>query len=333
MKKLLITGYGNPENNLKFSDVKLPKIKSNEVLIEIHYASINPIDYKIIEGAMKPINKLNFPAPIGFDFSGKVIEKGKNVTNFDINEAVYGRVPDKLAGTFSENIIIDSKLISKAPESISLKDASTLPLVALTVLQAFNKVNLTKGDKVLIHAGSGGIGSIAIQYAKYMGAYVYTTTSTKNITWVKELGADRVIDYKKEDYKDIVKEIDIVFDTLGKNYTLEAFKLIKNKGRVVTLSGDLDDETAKKLGLNKIIRFLLSLKRIKLNRLKKNKSASYNYIYMQPNTSQLNFITSLVNQNILKPVIDKVFDFDDAINAILYLKTGRAKGKVILKIK
>jgi NADPH:quinone reductase-like Zn-dependent oxidoreductase len=332
MKQLLITGYGEVEKNLTFSDVDLRKIKSNEVLIEIHYAGINPIDYKIIEGAMKPINKLKFPAPIGFDFSGIIVQKGKDVTKFNVNDKVYGRVPDKLAGTFAEKMIINYELINKAPNNISLEKASCMPLVSLTVFQAFEKINLQKEQKILIHAGSGGIGSIAIQYAKHLGAYVYTTTSTKNIEWVKKLGADRVIDYKTEDYKEIISNIDAVFDTLGKNYTIDAFKIINKGAKVVSLSGDLDNETAKELGLNKLIRLFLSLKRLKLEREKKRKNATYKYVYMKPNTIQLDCITDLIEKDVLKPVIDKVFDFKDSIEALTYIQKGRAKGKVILKM-
>ena len=333
MKSLQITGYGKIEENLTFLDIKLPELKDNELLIDIHYAGINPIDFKIIEGAMRPIKKLNFPAPIGFDFSGKVLEKGKNVLNFEIGDDVYGRVPDEVAGTFSEKMNIDFQLVNKAPKNLSLKEASCMPLVSLTVFQAFEKMKLTKGDTILIHAGSGGIGSIAIQYAKHIGAYVYTTTSTKNVDWVKKLGADRVIDYKNEDYKKIAHNVDVVFDTLGRNYTIEAFEILKKGGRVVSLSGDLDDETAEKLGLNKLIRFFLYLKRLKLEKEKRKKSASYNYVYMSPNTKQLNIITNLIEQNILKPIIDKQFNFDDAIKALLYVQKGKSKGKVIIKIK
>ena len=333
MKKVLITGYGTIEDNVQLADVQTPQIKQNELLIEVYYASINPIDYKIIAGAMKAVNKLTFPASIGFDFSGKVIQRGNKVSKFAINDYVYGRVPDELSGTFSECIALDEKYLNKAPTNLSLKAASSIPLVALTVLQAFAKVSLSKHETVLIHAGSGGIGSIAIQYAKYLGAYVYTTTSTKNIHWVKKLGADRVIDYTREDYKTIAKDIDVVFDTLGGKYTLESLEIIKQGGKVVSISGDLDDETAKKLGLNILIRFVLYLKRLKLSKLIKNKSASYNYVYMTPNTTQLDKITKLIEHNILTPVIDKTFDIKDAIDALLYVQKGRAKGKVIIQIK
>jgi NADPH:quinone reductase-like Zn-dependent oxidoreductase len=186
---------------------------------------------------------------------------------------------------------------------------------------------------VLIHAGSGGIGTFAIQYAKAKGAFVYTTTSTKNVEWVKELGADRVIDYKKENYLDIAKDLDIVYDTLGGDYTVDAFKVIKKGGSVVSIAGDVDDSSAKKLGLNLIIRFFLAIKRWKITRAAKAKSAAYKFIMMEPNASQLEDIKALIENQSIKPVIDKEFLFSNAIDALLYQKNGHAKGKIVINMK
>jgi len=333
MKVLQINGYGKIKNNLTFSEANIPKIGNNDILIEIHAASVNPIDYKIIEGALKMVNKLTFPAPIGFDVSGKVIKKGSDVTNFEINDNVYARIPNEEVGTFAEYIAVDSKVVAIKPDNINFVEAASIPLVGLTTVQVFEEAKIKPGDKVLIHAGSGGIGTFAIQYAKSKGAFVYATTSTKNIDWVKNLGVDRIIDYKKENYLEIVKDIDIVYDTLGKNYTVDAFKVIKNGGKVISIIGDLDDKTAKELGLNSLIRFLLSLKRRKITQQMKQKSAMYRFVMMEPNASQLDDITVLIEKQLVKPIIDKVFDFDKAIDALLYLKEGRAKGKVIIKMK
>ena len=192
MKALQITGYGDVKNNLVFSEVEKPTIKDNQVLIEIHSASVNPIDYKIIEGLLKQIRKLTFPCPIGFDVAGIVVERGSNVTNLKVGDEVYSRVPSKSPGTFAEYIAVDSDVVCLKPSNLNFSESASLPLVGLTTIQSFDKASLKSGNKVLIHAGSGGIGTFAIQYAKSKGAYVYTTTSTKNVEWVKELGADRV---------------------------------------------------------------------------------------------------------------------------------------------
>jgi hypothetical protein len=333
MKALQIIGYGDVKSNLVFSEVEKPTIKDNQVLIEIHSASVNPIDYKIIEGLLKQIRKLTFPCPIGFDVAGIVLERGSNVTNLKVGDEVYSKVPSESPGTFAEYIAVDSDVVCLKPSNLNFSESASLPLVGLTTIQSFDKASLKSGDKVLIHAGSGGIGTFAIQYAKSKGAFVYTTTSTKNVEWVKELGADRVIDYKTENYLNIVNNIDIVYETLGGNYTIDAFKVIKNGGKVVSLIGDVDKETARELELNGVIRFVLALKRMKITKQIKHKSAYYKLILMNSNGTQLNEIKKLVEDKLIKPVIDKEFSFSESIDALLYQKSGRAKGKIIIKIK
>ena len=333
MKILQIKGYGDIKSNLSFSEIEKPTISDNQVLIEVYAASINPIDYKIVEGALKQIRKLTFPAPIGFDVSGVVIKKGNNVNHLNVGDEIYSRVPSDSPGTFSEFIAINADVVCLKPSNLDFIESSSLPLVGLTTIQSFNKANLKSGDKVLIHAGSGGIGTFAIQYAKSKGAYVYTTTSTKNVNWVKELGADRVIDYKTENYLDIVKDVNIVYDTLGGNYTEDAFKVIKDCGKVISIAGAIDDESAKELGLNGLIRFFLRLKSKKITKQANSKSAYYKFILMTPNGNQLNDIKSLVEAEKVKPIIDKTFPFSETIDALVYQKSGRAKGKIVVKMK
>jgi len=333
MKALQINGYGDVKSNLSFNEIEKPIVKDNQILIEIYAASVNPIDYKIIEGILKKINKLSFPAPIGFDVAGIVVEKGANVMDFNLGDEVYSRVPSESPGTFAEYIAVNSDAVCLKPSNLNFEQSSCLPLAGLTSIQSFNKANLKSGDKVLIHAGSGGIGTFAIQYAKSKGAYVYTTTSTKNVSWVKELGADRVIDYETENYLDILSNLDIVYDTLGGNYTVDAFDVIKEGGKVVSLTGEVDKETARELKLNGFIRFLLSMKRKKITKQIKKKSAYYKMILMSPNGQQLQEIKKLVEDQSIKPIIDKTFTFSESIDALLYQKLGRAKGKIIIKIK
>ena len=333
MRILQIKGYGDIKSSLSFSEIEKPTISDNQVLIEVYAASINPIDYKIVEGALKQVRKLTFPTPIGFDVSGVVIKKGNNVNHLNIGDEIYSRVPSDSPGTFSEFIAINADVVCLKPSNLDFIESSSLPLVGLTTIQSFNEANLKSADKVLIHAGSGGIGTFAIQYAKSKGAYVYTTTSTKNVNWVKELGADRVIDYKTENYLDIVKDIDIVYDTLGRNYTEDAFKVIKDCGKVISIAGAIDDESAKELGLNRFIRFFLRLKIKKITKRANSKSAYYKFIFMTPNGNQLNDITSLVEAEKVKPIIDKIFPFSETIDALVYQKSGRAKGKIVIKMK
>jgi len=327
LKALQITQYGELKEGLAFMEADKPEIKKSDILIEVKAAGLNPIDYKMVNGNLKDMVPLDLPSTIGFDLSGVVVEKGEDVSGYEIGDAVYARVPQEQMGTVAEYVALEHKIASKKPDNISFEEAAGLPLVGLTAIQALERVNLKKDDKVLIHAGSGGVGSFAIQYAKHKGAYVYTTTSTKNVDWVKELGADRVIDYKNEDYQSVVSDLDIVFDTLGGDYTLDAFSIIKDGGRVSSIASVPDEETAAMMGMEN---YELPEK---FTRLIKEHSANYKLTWMQPNGEQLDAISQMVKESILRPVVDKVYAFEDGIEAYTHLATGRAKGKVIITLR
>lgn len=326
MKALQITKYGDIKDSLTFNDIEKPSVRANDILVEVKAASLNPIDYKLVEGHLKDMVPLNLPCTIGYDVSGVVLEKGADVSNFEVGDKVYSRIPQEQMGTLTEYVAVNSEVVAKKPTNSSFVEAAALPLIGLTAIQALERVGLKENDRVLIHAGSGGVGSFAIQYAKAKGAYVYTTTSSKNVAMVKALGADRVIDYKTEDYKTIVKDLDIVFDTLGNNYTLEAFEVIKEGGKVTSIVGPLDEETAKHMGMTD---YKLPEQ---FSKLINEKSATYKLTWMQPNGEQLNTIATMVENGAIKPVVDKVYSFVNSIEACLYLATGRAKGKVIISI-
>jgi NADPH:quinone reductase-like Zn-dependent oxidoreductase len=326
MKALQIVKYGELKDGLSFNETARPSVNAKDILIETKAAALNPIDYKLVSGGFHEMLPLDLPVTIGFDVSGVVVEKGSEVTNFEIGDKVYTRVPQNQMGTVAEYVAVDSSVVSKKPENISFEEAASLPLIGLTAMQALQRVGLKAGDNVLIHAGSGGVGSFAIQYAKAKGAYVYTTTSTNNVAWVKAIGADRVIDYKKEDYKSIVSELDIVFDTLGGDYTTEAFQVIKVGGKVTSISSILDEETA---GIMGIEGYQMPED---FSKLITEKSATYKFTWIQPNSEQLDEISGMVKEGKIKPIIDKVYAFGDGIEAYLYLATGRAKGKVIINL-
>jgi NADPH:quinone reductase-like Zn-dependent oxidoreductase len=326
MKALQIVKYGDLKDSLTMGEIAKPSVKSNQILVAVKAASLNPIDFKLAEGKLKEMMPLNLPSTIGFDVSGVVTELGANVTDFEIGDEVYTRVPQEQMGTVTDYVAVRSDVAAKKPVSISFEEAAGLPLTGLTAIQALEKVGIKEGDRILIHAGSGGVGSFAIQYAKAKGAIVYTTTSTKNVDWVKALGADRVIDYKTEDYKEVANNLDIVFDTLGGDYTLDAFEIIKEGGKVTSIVGPPDEETAKNMGMTD---YKLPEK---LSKLIKEKSADYKLTWMQPNSKQLDEITIMVDNGSIKPVVDKVYAFENSIDAYQYLATGRAKGKVIITL-
>ena len=326
MKALQVKKYGEISDGLVIKNVDKPKIKENDVLLEVKAASLNPIDYKLVEGELKDMVTLNLPATVGYDVSGVIIEKGVAVSNYKIGDEIYARVPQNQMGTIAEFVAVESKLIAKKPTNITFEQAAGLPLVGLTAIQALEAVGIKEGDRILIHAGSGGVGSFAIQYAKVRGAIVYTTTSTKNVDWVKALGADRVIDYTKEDYKEVANELDIVFDTLGDDYTFEAFEIIKEGGKVTTLVGPPDEKTAKEMGITD---YKLPEQ---LAKLIKDKTAVYKLTWMHPSGEQLDAICAMVEEGAIKPIVDLIYAFEDGVDAYEYLATGKAKGKVIIKL-
>ena len=326
MKALQIIKYGEIKGSLAFNEVSKPTVQANDVLIEVKAAAINPIDKSIILGNLQGMLPIPLPSTSAYDVSGIVVETGNEVSNFEIGDLVYSRVPQEQMGTLAEFVVVTNDAVSKKPGNISFEEAASLPLAGLTALQSLEYAGIKENDKVLIHAGSGGVGSYAIQYAKAKGAYVYTTTSTSNVQWVKELGADRVIDYKTEDYKSIAKDVDIVFDTLGQNYSLESFEVVKTGGIVVSVVGPLDEASAKMFGMAD---YKLPAE---LAKASGDKDAEYKFIFMHPNGLHLSEIKEMIEDDKIKPIIDKVYPFSESIEAFEHLATGRAKGKIVVKI-
>ncbi len=330
MKALIQIGYGDFKNNLVIMDMPIPEISDDEVLVKVKYTSINPHDYKVIQGTFAKTEKLKFPALVGSDFSGIIVKVGRNVDNLVEGDAVFGTVD----GAFAEYCKVKYQDVCLMDSSVDFETISSFSVVGMTTIQAFDRVGgINKGDKILIHAGSGGIGTFAIQYAKSKGAFVYTTTSTKNKDWVNALGADVVIDYKKESYLEACSELDIVFDTLGDSYTYDAFKIIKQGGKIISLLPvEINMKVAKELKIPKLIAFFLSLKTGKLKKLIRAMHANYEFIFMRPNQAQLKEILSLVQSQTIKPIIEKTFYFSDVISAFEHLARGRTKGKITIKI-
>jgi len=326
MRALQIISYGEIKDSLVFNELSKPAVQSNDVLIEVKAAAINPIDKSIILGNLQGLLPIPLPSTSAYDVSGIVLEKGVGVSNFEIGDLVYSRVPQEQMGTLTEYVAVDSAAVSKKPGNISFEEAASIPLAGLTAFQSLEAAGIKKDDRVLIHAGSGGVGSLAIQYAKAQGAFVYTTTSTTNLAWVKALGADRVIDYKTEDYRSIAKDVDIVLDTLGQNYTLESFEVIKQGGIVVSVVGPLDEPSANMLGMSdyKLPETLA--------KASNDRKADYKFILMHPNGAHLNEIKSLIEDEKIKPIIDRVYPFSESVEAFTHLATGRAKGKIVVKV-
>ena len=332
MKSLMITKYGELSTSLEIQEVPIPSIAPNQILIKTYASSFNPLDYKIVRGDFKAMRKIQFPKGIGRDVSGVIEKVGEKVEKFKAGEKVCSRIDESLVGTMADYVISNADDVSLLPSNLKHEEIAGIPLAGLTSYQALVDVaKLLPGENILIHAGAGGVGSIAIQLAKHLRAKVTTTTSTKNIGLVQKLGADNIIDYTKQSYLEEGPKFDVVFDTLGGKYTLDSFKVLKKGGRVVSIAGDVDSITTKQLGLNRIIRFLLRLKAKKVTNAASKIGAKYRFLLMSPNGDQLKKLVELYESGSIKPVIDKTYKFDESIQALEYLSKGRAKGKVVVK--
>ncbi|MEK3767032.1 NADP-dependent oxidoreductase [Paenibacillus sp. FSL R5-0887] len=332
MKAMIIKKYGN--SPLQLADIPTPAVGDYDVLAEIHAASINPIDFKVRDGKVRTLLKYNMPLVLGNDFSGIVIQVGKNVKKFKIGDEIYGRPRKDRIGTFAEYISVHEEDIALKPHNLSFEEAASIPLVGLTSYQALHDIlQLTAGQKVLIQAGAGGVGTFAIQLAKTMGIYVATTTSDAGAELVKSLGADQIINYKTEAFDKILQNYDGVFDTIGGETLEKAFKTVKQGGQIVSVSGLPNARFGKEYGAGFIKTNIFRLITRKLSKLEAKHKVKYSFLFMKPSGSQLEVISELIESGQIKPVIDQVFPFVEAQKAMEYSESGRAKGKIILKIK
>ncbi|WP_259415990.1 NADP-dependent oxidoreductase [Bacillus toyonensis] len=332
MKAMIIDKYGKVP--MRMAEVPAPEINEYEVLAEIHAASINPIDFKIRDGKVKMLLKYEMPLILGNDFSGVIVKIGSKVTRFKVGDEIYARPRKNKIGTFAEYISIHEDDVALKPKNLSFEEAASIPLVGLTSYQALHDImHLQKGQKILIHAGSGGVGTFAIQLAKIMGAAVTTTASEAGSDLVKSLGADEIINYKTEKFEDILKNYDAVFDTIGGATLEKSFNIIKSGGNIVSVSGMPNARFGKEFGSGFFKTLLFSLASRKLTALEKKHNAQYSFLFMKPSGDQLRTIANYIESGNIKPVIDRVFPFEDAQKAMEYSEAGRAKGKIIVKIK
>ncbi|MFE4761275.1 NADP-dependent oxidoreductase [Bacillus mycoides] len=332
MRAMVIDKYGKVP--IRMTEMPTPEINEYEVLAEIHAASINPIDFKIRDGKVKLLLKYKMPLILGNDFSGVIVKVGTKVTQFKVGDEIYARPRKDKIGTFAEYIAIHENDIALKPKNLTFEEAASIPLVGLTSYQALHDImQLQKGQKILIHAGSGGVGTFAIQLAKIMGATVATTASEAGENLVKSLGADEIINYKKEKFEDILKNYDAVFDTLGGTTLEKSFDIIKSEGNIVSVSGMPNARFGKEFGSGFFKTLLFSLASKKLTALEKKHNAQYSFLFMKPSGDQLRIIAKYIESGQIKPIIDRIFSFEDTQKAMEYSESGRAKGKIIVKIK
>jgi len=333
MKALTFKRYGkSPEIGL--AQVPRPEVKPDEILVEVHAAGINPIDNMITTGLFKPVLKFQLPATMGSDLAGIVTEIGSSVTRFKIGDAVFASVFDLGTGSIAEFAVVPERVAAPKPANLDFVQAASIPMVGLTSWQALKeRADLQPGQKVFIPAGSGGIGTFAIQFAKYLGARVATNTSTANVQMVSRLGADEVIDYRKQAFDKVLRGYDLVLGTLRGDAVERSLDILKPGGKIISLVGPLDKAFARARRLNIFLGFVFGLMSRKIMRLARKKDVEYSFLFARPDGAQLNEIGKLLESERIRPVIDKVFAFEHAKEALEYLAQGRAKGKIVIKIK
>ncbi len=334
MKAYQITKYSKKEQ-LKLTNVAEPQVAENQVLVQIHAAGVNLLDSMIKWGEFKLFLPYKTPLTNGHDMAGVITKVGSKVSKYKVGDEVFSRVSDYKIGTFAEYIAVNENDLALKPKNLSMEEAASIPLVGLTAWQALVEIaNVKKGQKVFIQAGSGGVGTFAIQLAKYLGAYVASTTSTANVALVKKLGADLVIDYKKEDFEDNLKDYDFVLHSNRDPKILEqSLRILKSGGKLVSLVGPPTPEFAEEIGLPWHLKFVTKLLSSGAKKKAEKLGVHFRFLFMRADGKQLGEITKLIESGIIKPVIDKVFPFEQTNEALDYVETGRSRGKVVIKVK
>lgn len=333
MKAFIVSRYGKKEN-LQLTELAEPVAKGSDILVQVHSAGVNVLDSKIRNGEFKMILPYKTPFALGHDVAGVVTQVGPDVSKFKVGDEVYARPADFRIGTFAEFISMNENDAAIKPTNLSMEEAASIPLVGLTAWQALvEKSNLKKGQKVFIQAGSGGVGTFAIQLAKHLDAIVATTASAANIELVKSLGADFIIDYKKEDFETILKDYDVVLNSQDAKALEKSIKVLKIGGRVISISGPPDLDFGKSINANWFLNIVFSVLSARIRKKAKRLGVSYSFLWMRAQGEQLSRITKLLESGVIKPVIDKVFPFEQTNEAMSYLETGRAKGKVVVTMK
>jgi NADPH:quinone reductase-like Zn-dependent oxidoreductase len=333
MKAFTLNRYSKT-NELELTSVPDPVVLENDVLVQIHAASVNVLDSKIKSGEFKALLRYKLPLILGHDVAGVVVKVGANVRRFKVGDEVYARPADYRVGTFAELIAINEADVARKPNNLSMEEAASIPLVGLTAWQALvEKAQLKNGQKVFIQAGSGGVGTFAIQLAKYLGATVATTASSANAEWLKGLGADVVVDYKTQDFETLLNDCDVVLNSQDTKTLHKSLSTLKAGGQLISISGPPDAQFASKAGLPWFMKGVMSLLSYKIRKEAKQRQIDYAFLFMRAQGGQLEKITALIEAGAIRPVVDKVFSFDQTNEALAYVESGRAKGKVVIKVK
>jgi NADPH:quinone reductase-like Zn-dependent oxidoreductase len=333
MKALVFKRYGGPDH-VTFADIPRPVPKPNEILVQVHAAGLNPIDNMVPKGTFKPILRFQLPATLGSDLAGVVVEVGSRVTRFKPGDAVFASIFDLGTGALADLALVPENAAALKPANLDFVEAASIPMVGLTSWQALkDRARLKPGQKLFIPGGAGGIGTFAIQLAKYLGAKVGTTTSTGNVDLVRSLGAGEVIDYKKQEFEDVLRDYDAVLGTVRGDAIEQSLRILKPGSTVVSLIGPPDAAFARARGMNSFMVFLFGMLSRKIIRHAKKRGVAYSFLFVRPDGSQFAEIGELLKAGRIRPVIDQIFPFEQAKEALAYLEKGRAKGKVVVQMR
>ena len=333
MKVFVADRYGKQER-LRAADVPEPDVGDNDVLIQVHATAVNQLDSKLRNGEFKPILPYRPPFILGHDVAGVVVRVGPRVRQFKVGDEVYARPDDFRIGTFAELIAVKEDSVAIKPKNITMEEAASIPLVGLTAWQALvEKARLKKGQKVFIQAGSGGVGTFAIQLAKHLGATVATTTSAGNMALVKSLGADVVIDYKQDAFEERLNGYDVVLNSQDGKTLAKSLGVLQPGGHLISISGPPDPQFAEDTKAPWLVKQVMRALSWGARRQAQRRKVSYTFLFMKASGSQLRQITPLIESGAIRPVIDKVFPFESTNEAMAYVESGRAKGKVVIKVR
>ena len=333
MKAFVVDKY-KKNKPLRLAEMPEPVLGASDVLVKVHATGVNLIDSKVRDGEFKLFLPYRPTFILGHDVAGTIVRVGSNARCFKVGDAVYARPRDNRIGTFAEFIAIDEADVALKPSNLNMVEAASIPLVALTAWQALVEVGKLKaGQKVFIQAGSGGVGTIAIQLAKHLGAYVATTTSASNVELVKSLGADLVIDYKTQDFEQLLSGYDLVLNSQDAKTLHKSLNVLKRGGKAISISGPPDPAFAKALGMNPFLKLVIMLLSRSVRAKARKRGVDYSFLFMLANGTQLSQIAKLIEAHSIRPVIDRIFPFEATNEALAYVETGHAKGKVVISFE
>ena len=333
MKAFMVARYSKREP-LRAGDVPEPELGDDEVLIQVHATAVNQLDSKLRNGEFKLILPYRTPFVLGHDVAGVVVRVGSRVRQFKSGDEVYARPDDFRIGTFAEFVAVKEDSVAFKPRNLTMEEAASIPLVGLTAWQALvEKAKLGKGQKVFIQAGSGGVGTFAIQLAKHLGATVATTASEGNAALVKSLGADVVIDYRKDAFEERLRDYDVVLNSQDGKTLEKSLGVLKPGGYLVSISGPPDPQFAENIRAPWFVKQVMRALSFRVRRQARRLMIHYAFLFMKASGSQLRQIAQLIESGAIRPVVDKVFPFESTNEALAYVESGRAKGKVVIKVR